>query len=201
MPEIKKLTSERNMRRSFQNKLFNGYVREPIPMVILAIIPAIASLGLALWATWDFHFADLDSYTQVQTCVINEYREADTDYELVSSSGMVFCLPVDSVANASILDTLVQNSTCVLVEYSVERKEEYQLHDIVAVSYKDGTCIISEAEIGDVREMQWISTLAWLWGIFTVYATFLMVSYYILCNAPKYPRLANLLIRENWRNF
>ncbi len=190
-----------SMSRLHTCKLFNGYVQEPVTIAVLAIIPAIVSLVFALWATWDFCFAETNLYTEVQECIIDKYRKNGTNYELVSSLGATFCLPVDSVANSAVLDGLVEDNSGILVEYSVKRESEEHFFYVTAISHRDGTVIISRSEIEDVGKTKWVNALIWLWGIFVVYIALLLGANHVLCNAPKYPRLACLLIREQWRNF
>lgn len=188
------------MKQKLNNILFNGYVREPIPMVILAAIVGIALLLFAIWASIDlFITSSYDSITREAQFV--KFERDGPIYSLLSSDGYSFDLPAASISDISLIDWLIDNEVSLLVEYASPPAEDNSSLDILSVSMLDGSSIISSCNISEARTIDaWISA-AIMWAVCLIYWLFISASYYFISNAPRYSRIASFLVRESFRNF
>lgn len=186
------------MKKRVEHLLFNGYVRDPIPMVFFAVIVAIALLILAVWATVDLlRPVPFSSVTAEEVFV--EYQYDGPIIILRTTNGQKYDLPTDAVGDDALLKQWTNNGVPVLVEYSVQ--PEADSRDVLSVSALDKSCIISRDAITQARSEDTYNSLYVLWGVCILYIFFISISYYFLSNAPKYPRISALLIREPYRNF
>ena len=187
--------------KKLETKLFNGYVAEPIPIVVIASIVAIAFLAVSLWATWDIVMYSRITTISTTECTIVDYRSDEFDYLLISDSGVFYTLPKAVIENSEILDKVLDENPQIVIEYGECISEQKEAYDIFAISNTRGESIIDSDAIKDVRTSANVKPLLILWSACAVYYVYIIGSYLILCNAPKYPRIASLLIRAPYRNF
>lgn len=184
-----------------EESLFNGYVLEPIPIVLFAAIVGVALFAFSLWATWDFVFPPSESQSTVEECVIIDYKRDGPIYILRSDSGFSFHLPTDSVENRSLLDVLISNHVSVAVEYMTPTKKDTITLDVLSISGENGMPIIAKDSVSAAWTKNARNSVIIMWTVCGCYFAFAAGAYYILCNAPKYPRIASVLIRAPYRRF
>lgn len=190
-----------NMKRKIETKLFNGYVLEPIPIIIFAIIVGVVLLILALWATWDILFVPSVLETSTEECKLVEYQRDGPIYRLESNKGYIYDLPVDSITDETLLENLIATQTIVIIKYELPIDNDAYSYGVLAIFDSNGVSIICQDTIYAAREKAATNSLLMIWIACVVYFIFALGSYFILCNAPKYPRIASLLIRAPYRNF
>lgn len=184
------------MREKINGFLFNGYVREPIPMVFIAVLVLLALLVLATWATIDL-FLPVTHNIEVKEIHFIEYKQDGPIYVLTSNEGYTYDLPVAAVGDLDVIDSLIYNATLVLVETDTGE----QRLDIYSISSLEGDKIISSESLSKAKLFGAYTSTIILWVSCIIYAAFISASYYFVSNAPKYPKIASLLIRESFRNF
>ncbi len=188
---------------NYQNKskLFNGYIKEPVAILVLELLVGIAFLTLALWATTDILALPVTNEVSTDDCVLIKYECDGPIYTLESSTGSLYDLPTGSLDGTAILDNLIINRASLVIKYEFSGSDNVYSHDVLAIFDINGKPIVTQEAISEARSKNDIKSLLIIWSSCFVYFFFLMISYYIICNAPKYPRLASLLVREPYRNF
>lgn len=190
------------MKRRLDEILFNGYVREPIPMVIFPVIVAIAALFLAVSATADTIRPTPPTSSAEAEEVFAGYEYAGPIFVLSAANGQEYDLPKNAIADDGLLERLTKDSAPVLVEYEVEADaDETSRRDILSVSATDGTCLVSRSATAQARLKNTHRSLLFLWGFCILYLAFIISIYYFVSHAPKYPRIAALLVKKSNRNF
>ncbi len=188
------------MKSKIENFLFNGYVKEPIPIVVLALFVGIVFLFFAVWASVESVFPSSCEPTTKETQFV-EYEQDGPIYSLLSSDGQSYDLPVASIVDNSLLDSLINDGVSVLIEIDSADYEKGHSIDILSLSLLDGTQIVpldrvSASRANDARKSALIMGIACL-----IYWIFVSISYYFVSNASRYPRIASVLVREHFRNF
>ena len=184
------------MEEKINNRLCNGYVREPVPIVILAIVVLLAFLVLAIWSTVDM-LSPATYETEIREVQFIEYKQDGPIYEILSAEGTLYDLPVLSVDNLVIIDSLIDNGESVLLEVVTGGTRL----DILSVSSLAGDVIISSDRINQAKVTNARTSVIVMWTACMCYLVFVILSYYFISNAPRYPRIAALLVRKEYRNF
>ena len=188
------------MKRRIDDILFNGYVREPLPMVILALLVGVGFLFLSICATCDLFFASPVSTTMREVAFV-EYESDGPIYVLRSSNGDLYDLPIDAVDNTSLMDELVCASREVNVKCVLPENEDAKRYDILSISSFEGKTILSEEIISKAMLNNTYTSIMILWIACGLYIFLITISYYIISNAPRFPRITSCLIRKSFRNF
>lgn len=189
-----------NLRHKLELKLFNGYVIEPIPIAFFACLVGLAFLVIAMWATYDTnHPASADVY--VENCTVVDFYEDGSSYVLVSSYGQLFDLPCNSMNDDSLLINMIESQEDVIITSKNYSGDSNRLHTIISITNKDGKAIVSATAVTHAREKLARIALIVLWSTCIGYWGFIIIVYYIICNAHKFPRLASIFVRAPYRNF
>lgn len=184
-----------------ESKLFNGYVREPIPSVLIACFVGCAFLFIATSATVDICFSVDEKAVQTEAYTLVSYYEDGPTCVLVSNSGALFAMPIKSVANYSLLDNLISEEKEIVINREDSTGINEKTHSVISISDKNGNVIISEKDINGARQNAERRALVILWCACTGYWGVIIAAYCVLCHAHRFPRLAALLVRAPYRNF
>ena len=196
------------MRFRIESKLFNGYVIQPIPIVILGGFTLIAFLFIAIWCTVEeLSPAENTEYAIKESMFVSYSRDeyfffmkAD-EYIIKTDDDGAFSLPVDAVKSEEILEKIIKNLMPVVVSYNVPSNPNAKVYYIAEITDADGTVIVDHEAISAARAENSHEGLTMLWAICLAYWGLGIGGYWILCHAPEHPRLAGLLIRREFRNF
>lgn len=188
------------MKSRIENFLFNGYVKEPIPIVLLALLVGVVFLIFAIWASVELVFPPSCEPTTKETQFV-KYEQDGPIYSLLSSDGQSYDLPVASIVDDSLLDSLINNGVSVLIETDSADYEKGHSIDILSLSLLDGTQIVPSDRVSASREDDARKSALIMWVACLIYWIFVSVSYYFVSHATRYPRIASVLVREHFRNF
>ena len=184
-------------------KLFNGNVREPWQFVFLFCLIGIAISLLPLIASVDFLSTKSppDRLTETQL-VIDSLAERDSNL-LLSSDTVTYYVPYDAISNMELLFDSVENKKPLRALYaSVPADENAQQEvGIWGLSDENGFVLTTPENVHKLKATQAIQQLAFLWMIAFAWWMFTLICFYFLKNAQKYPRIASLLVKEEYRNF
>ena len=113
----------------------------------------------------------------------------------------VFSVQNDLICNSSALDNNVADCD----EFQICYKPFSENHKLEGLVWElaDSTGLIYVAE-ETVKEYQKESNRMMAivsWSVVVIYSIVSLFLWYFLSNAPKYPRIAALLVRRQWRNF
>lgn len=197
-----------SLRFPIESKLFNGYVMQPIPIVILSGFTLIAFLFIAIWCTVEeLSPVENTEYAIKESMFVSYSRDeyfffmkAD-EYIIKTDDDGAFSLPVDAVKSEEILEKIIKNRMPVVVSYNVPSNSNAKVYYIAEITDADGTVIVDHEAISAARAEDSHEGLTMLWAICLVYWGLSIGGYWILCHAPEHPRLAGLLIRREFRNF
>ena len=197
-----------SLRFRIESKLFSGYVKQPIPIVILVGFTLIAFLFIAIWCTVEeLSPAENTEYAIKESMFVSYSRDeyfffmkAD-EYIIKTDEDGAFSLPVDAVKSEEILEKIIKNRMPVFISYNVPSNPNAKVYYIEAITDADGTVIVDHEAISAARAENSHEGLTMLWAICLAYWGLGIGGYWILCHAPEHPRLAGLLIRREFRNF
>lgn len=187
------------MRYSKKRSFFNGYVRDPGPIVFIIVIVGLFVVSVALVCTVPLVKNDSYSLQQIMT-QINHIETNENVVYLHTNIG-VFSVQNDLIYNYSALNDSVADYD----EFQIHYKPFSENHELEGLVWElaDSKGIIYVAE-ETVREYQKESNRMMAitsWIIVVFYSIISLCLWYFLSNASKYPRMAALLVRKQWRNF
>ena len=109
-----------SLRFRIESKLFNGYVIQPIPIVVLTVLVGIAVLYIAVSGTWETlsEMRNPAEYTASE-CVFTAYRCEGPIYVVTGGDGYRYHLPVKAVDEERVLEDLVESKTPVVMIYKL----------------------------------------------------------------------------------
>lgn len=115
-----------SLRFRIESKLFNGYVIQPIPIVILSGFTLIAFLFIAIWCTVEeLSPVENTEYAIKESMFVSYSRDeyfffmkAD-EYIIKTDDDGAFSLPVDAVKSEEILEKIIKNRMPVFISYNV----------------------------------------------------------------------------------
>ena len=188
-----------DMKNRIESKLFNGYVIEPIPMVVLTCFVGMCLLGLLLWGIWDTHHSD-DYEIKEAMCTIVSYECDGPVYVIETNQNLRFDLPSGAFEN-ELLDHVIYTNAPVRIKYKCVNTQKRNSYDAVEIRDNKNNLLVTQDTINKINSQNGRRALIVLCSVCLVYWTLVIGGYYILCNAPKYPRLASILIRKPFRNF
>lgn len=197
-----------SLRFRIESKLFNGYVIQPIPIVILVGFTLIAFLFIAIWCTVEELSPPENTEYAIKESMFVSYSRDEyfffmkaDEYIIKTDDDGAFSLPVDTVESEEILERIIKNRMPVVVSYNVPSNPNAKVYYIAEITNADGTVIVDREAISAARAENSREGLTMLWVICLVYWGLGIGGYCILCHAPEHPRLAGLLIRREFRNF
>lgn len=190
-----------NMKKELGTKLFNGNVIQPFPMALFAAIVGIALLAIALWATFGLTGSKDTIIMKTDRREICSYKIDGPACYFKDSKGCTYDIPSNNSGILSALNNLVANNTGVIIEYAMPHMDAPKSLKVLSIVTEDGMPIIGSEELFSARSQNAQNALIVLWSVTFCYLMFCLGSWYILYNAPRYPRIASLLIRSPYRNF
>lgn len=90
------------MKRRIDDILFNGYVREPVPMVFLATLVGIVALVFAIWSS-----IPSNADTNETNLIFISYKEDGPIYILTALNGDTYYIPQKAVEDTYVIAGLV----------------------------------------------------------------------------------------------
>ena len=190
-----------SLRFRIESKLFNGYVMQPIPIVILWSIVGIAILALAISCSLEPLLEPSTPECSMTKCEFISYSGDGPSFVIRSNEDQVYYLPTDAIEDEHILESIIENKTAVKISYKLPPTKKSNACDIVEITNVDGSVIVSQEAISAANAKNYRNSLITMWSVCLVYWGFGIGGYCILCHAPEHPRLAGLLIRREFRNF
>lgn len=189
----------KTIKNSIESKLFNGYVIEPIPLVVLTCLVGVWLLGLCIWGIGDAFYID-DYEIKESICSIVSYEYDGPVCLIETDQDFRFELPYGAVEN-DLLDCVINSNTPVIIEYKYETLQRRKSYDAVEIRDNKNHILVSQETINKISFHNKWTTLMFLCGVCLLYWVLSIIAYYVLCNAPRYPKLAAILIRKPFRNF
>lgn len=188
------------MKKKLDDILFNGYVREPLPMVIPALFVGVVFLVFAIWSTIDL--CTPSSYdTTAQLLRFVEYEKDGPIYSLLASDGFYYDLRCRAIEGSLEIEYLIENETPFFVEYVSPAAGNMGSRDIVSISTHEQQPLIPSNIISEACNTDAKNAAIIMWSACLLYWLFISSSYYFISNAPKYPRIAALLVKKSFRYF
>lgn len=187
------------MKKRLNDILFNGYVREPIPMVVIPVFVGICFFILALLCTRECLVTNSYKTTFTSGNLVS-YKEDGPIFTLIVSDNFSYDIPKSAVNNEELFDRLMYSQEEILIEY-VSASESMKRRDIISLSDESGKPYISSDIIEKAQLINSRNSLIFMWVSCAAYWALSLLSYYFICNAPKYPKIAALLVRKEFRYF
>lgn len=187
------------MNEKSRKQLFNGNVREPLPIVLISSIVGVALLILACISTINA----IPKPSKQTTRTIKANMDAfvlDGPIYIIYVDNLRLSLPSDAL-NSDELETLILNQNSILIDYAVDDNGENVLSDICCIKDVNGNDIVSASLITELSDIQKVRAQLILWSVAVCYWSLCISAYYILCNASRFPILASILVRKDFRNF
>ncbi len=169
-------------------------------MVIPALFVGIGFLVCAIWSTIDL--CTPSSYdTTAQLLHFVEYEKDGPIYSLLASDGFYYDLQCRAIEGSLKIDYFIENETPFFVEYVSPAEGNMGSRDIVSISTHDQQPLIPSDIISEACHTDAKNTSIFIWCACLLYWLFISSSYYFISNAPKYPKIAALLVKKSFRYF
>lgn len=182
----------------FQSKLFNGYILNPIQLIVCGILFLLISISIAIIGILGLYESQKSiDYHQLEQNIgfieIDDKRSGiDYTYFIFNNSTELY-IPTKAISNKNELITAIENN----YEFTLicERKFIYQIDDQFGMNY--ATIDSTQNRLIEINRRNCVVSVF----VFIVSVLGVVASGYILSNAPKYPRLASILVKKGSRNF
>lgn len=177
--------------------LFNGFVRSPVPIVLFSLLVGLGFFVLSILSIKEIAVLSIPDVLYEDTVdVVNIYE--DGPLLVLATEDQEFWILTSAVKDD--IQILNKDSDLVLlVKYSL--KAEGKHADIWNIQDKNGEIIVSTEQIYLANKHRAIEVATGLCSITVIYFAAILFAYFILSNAPKYPRLSACLIRKEFRNW
>lgn len=180
--------------------LYNNYVYQPVGMFVVMLLVVLSSTMLFSWmivsvirdslVPAELHRVEIQpiAYEYVNDCIA------------ISTPERGYLLQQDAIDNPEMLLKKIDQRACMFGSYSTA-DEKYVRPLLWELRTEDGTINISVQDtLAAARKSAVKYCLIFSSVILIIWGLFLGITY-VLYNAPRYPRLARLLVREEFRNF
>lgn len=186
---------------SRQLSLFHGYVLNPGGMVAVMVIVGILMVGVSVWGTFGFKETVPDDLLTIEAPICG-VRSDWADIILQTSEGSIRTsrMHLSNDDMISLQDKIDMGNTfrLTITPWTVSTKQEsavlWGLQDKEYIYFTPSDVLTHRVQNSNQAKLVlWVFTVChWLFfGFFC----------YVLSNAPKYPRIAALLVRKEYRNF
>ncbi len=175
-------------------RLFNGYVREALPMVIIVAVVMVAFLVISVLFLHDALTMKLPADLETKTVQVNEIREDEdsvyfetdtgTMYTSKSSVDMYDQMIEDFSPGESFMVTCSKKDPTAMWGLRSSRGKVYLTPDHLLKDLRDNRLLVSAVCI----------------TILIVYILLSIAANHVLSNAPNYPRLSRLFVRREYLN-
>lgn len=182
--------------------LFNGYVEQPLSFLLTGVILTLLCIVGACYITSNSVRKMSPSPTVTETHIVDYEMQEGTGYIYIfTSTGYTFDVPADAFSDIAVLSKLIHSGT-VQVEYD---QASYSEHSdsflIVSIKSLDGSDIVSADTVAAIVKADAKRDMLVIWGLTALVAGMFAFMFYIMSNAPRYPRLAKTIVRKEFRNF
>lgn len=184
-----------------QHRWLNGNVRNPGEMIVMVIMVGLFITMVAIFATIAF--------LKTNTWPNLVYKEVIIDKIQQKESSTVF---ITAEGNYVVGNILVNDYSS--IERAVQSKEVFYTlscsvpgisgkREATLWGMKDssGTVYIDPEAVKAHQSSNLAVVMYGTWGIVIIYMAFTFCGWFLVSNAPKYPRLAALFIKKDYRNF
>jgi len=178
---------------------FNGYVYEPWAFLVFPIAIGILLSLLPILASYDMYAKEANQIEQTSTVVFEGYSDNGGVYLLYSKEHR-YAIP-SNILSSSILDSLVNNGTKVDIVYLVKTQRVDEVYDILSIRKHEESVVIGQNEMTIAWGARRRNVLITLWSVDIIYWIICAFAFYVLHNAPRYPKIAALFVRKGYRNF
>ena len=175
-------------------RLFNGYVRKALPMVIALAIPIIGFLSLSILFLHDALTIKIPDDFETKTVQVNEIREDEdsvyfetdtgTMYTSKSSVDMYDQMLEDFSPGESFMVTCSKKDPTAMWGLRSSRGKVYLTPDHLLKDLRDNRLLVSAVCI----------------AILIAFILLSIAANHVLSNAPNYPRLSRLFVRREYLN-
>lgn len=179
---------------------FHGYVREPWPIFIIALIILVLFVVFTIWATIDLICS---VKTEVLYCsdVVFDAFEQDGPIYVLTAGEQEYHLFSNAVADKLELENLVAMKKPVSVSYRKAGSQDASPYSICSIREESGKIYVSSEATAQAEQLQSRKALSAIWLFCVGFCGFFAAGYYVLCNAPRFPKISAFLVRKSYRNF
>ena len=188
------------MQNSKRSKYFNGYVRNPRIIVFMTAIVGIFAFSIAILCTFLLIVQSGSVDLQQITTQINQIEEKETVIYLHTDMG-VFSIPDELLHDNAELENCVENKKYFSIQYKPLSKNSEIQGSVWELVDSDGMRYLDAETTREYRQDNYWHMTSIAWILVGVYTLITWGIWYCLSHAPKYPHLAALLVRKQWRNF
>ena len=175
-------------------RLFNGYVREALPMVIFVVIVIIVMIGLSILFLQNALTMKLPADLETKTVQVSEIREDEDSIFFDTDAGTLYTSKKSVHPYEQMLESFSPGDTFAV---TCSREDPEAMWGIRARNGKE--YLSPDGLLKDLKNNRllgfWICA-----AILIVLILFCIAANHILSNAPNYPHLARLFVRKQYLN-
>lgn len=184
-----------------ESRLFHGYVRNPGEIAFFPCLLFFAFLALAVWGTViSLKSIDMPSELLCKDIQITNWSE-ENDLIFLTAVGMELRVAREVITDFEVLQRDIAQQETFSALIASDGKEGQTTAELWNLQDQSGNLLVSQETCMKHRQESARYTICFTWAILLVYSLLLFCGYYILCHAPKYRKLASLLIKREYRNF
>lgn len=175
-------------------RLFNGYVREALPMLIALAIPIIGFLCLSIFMLQDALTLKLPADLENKTVQVSEIREDGDSIFFITDTGALYTYGKSVHSLDRMLESFSPGDSFTIT-YS---KEDPEAMWGIRTSHRE-EYLSPDDLLRDLKHNRLTVFWCCIAGLI-IYTLFFIAANHVLSNAPKYPRLSKLFVRREYLN-
>ena len=170
-------------------RLFNGYVRDPIPAVFFVCLVGFAALALTGWAIFERLTYQGPSEFEEATVTVLQMETDDLSYLLNTSEGE-FDILIGAVTGLEGFEKAVSSGGSFHILWAAGDD------DLWGITDENGTSFAAYSSVYQAKQ-QYLNQIVLATGaVALAFWAFWIWAYHIISNAPKHPILVRLLVRK-----
>lgn len=183
-----------------KNRLFNGNVIEPGPMVFFLCLPGVILLVFAVWMSIEMIFIKIPEDLTESKIIVSQIEEQDSITYIYAADDRYYIFSEGLINTDALQKALSENNT-LYVSYLPNKQREGGPNSIWYMSSENGNIFATNQTVYDAEIKNAVKPFILWWVITIAWWLFVLVCFYILAHADKYPRMAALIVKKEYRNF
>lgn len=177
------------------SRLFHGNVDEPMAIVVLFVLVGLGFFAIAIWMTFEYTPYQYPTNLVSETIAVTGIVEDGNDYHFCTDN-MTYEIRINAIEDPKHLLNSADTEQTYHVLYT--SSDESQFAELWQIEDEAGNCLASLEHTYTLKKRDRFLDIVIIWSVAVLYWGLSIAGYYILCNAPRYPRLAKLLIRKEY---
>ena len=175
-------------------RLFNGYVREALPMVLFVAVVLIAAIGLSILFLHNALTMKLPADLETKTVQVSEIREDEDTIYFDTNAGALYTSKNSVHPYDQMLESFIPGDSFTVTCSKEDPEAMWGIRASNGIEYLSPDGLLKDLKNNRMLGF-WVCA-----ALSIVLILFCIAANHILSNAPNYPRLARLFVRKQYLN-